>query len=99
MDGENRVLASYGLKKANDSPNNGIRALVRLSGLQKQLKMTNLVFIIAPRVNAAGRMDDARKVVHLFTAPALPDAMSYASQLLADNTDRKEADFNTTEEA
>ncbi len=99
MDGENRILAWYGLKKANESPNNGIRALVRLSGLQKQLKMTNLVFIIAPRVNAAGRMDDARKVVHLFTAPDLSDAMSYASQLHADNTDRKEADFNTTEEA
>ncbi|HTE08822.1 MAG TPA: DHHA1 domain-containing protein, partial [Flavitalea sp.] len=99
MDGENRVLAYYGLKKANESPNNGIRALVQLSGLQKQLKMTNLVFIIAPRVNAAGRMDDARKVIHLFTAPDPLDAMSYASQLHADNTDRKEADFNMTEEA
>jgi len=61
--------------------------------------MTNLVFIIAPRVNAAGRMDDARKVVHLFTAPDPRDAMSYASQLHADNTDRKEADLNMTEEA
>ena len=99
MDGENRVLSYYGLKKANESPNNGIRALVQLSGLQKQLKMTNLVFIIAPRVNAAGRMDDARKVIHLFTAPDPLDAMSYASQLHADNTDRKEADFNMTEEA
>ncbi|HXO75880.1 MAG TPA: DHHA1 domain-containing protein, partial [Puia sp.] len=99
MDGENRILAYYGLKKANESPNNGIRALVQLSGLQKQLKMTNLVFIIAPRVNAAGRMDDARKVIHLFTAPDPQDAMSYASQLHADNTDRKEADFNMTEEA
>ncbi|HEY4286258.1 MAG TPA: single-stranded-DNA-specific exonuclease RecJ [Puia sp.] len=99
MDGENRVLSWYGLKKANESPNNGIRALVQLSGLQKQLKMTNLVFIIAPRVNAAGRMDDARKVIHLFTTPDPLDAMSYASQLHADNTDRKEADFNMTEEA
>lgn len=99
IDGENRVLAYYGLKKANEAPNNGIKALTQLSGLQRQLKMTNLVFMIAPRVNAAGRMDDARKVVHLFTAPDLPEAMAYATQLHADNSDRKEADFNMTEEA
>jgi len=61
--------------------------------------MVNLVFMIAPRVNAAGRMDDARKVVHLFTAADLTAALSYAGQLHADNTDRKEADSNTTEEA
>jgi single-stranded-DNA-specific exonuclease len=99
IDGENRVLAYYGLKKANEDPNNGIRALTQLSGLQKQLKMTNLVFMIAPRVNAAGRMDDARKVVHLFTSPELSEAMAYATQLHADNSDRKEADYNMTEEA
>lgn len=99
VDGENRVLAYYGLKKANETPNNGIKALIQLSGLQKQLKMTNLVFMIAPRVNAAGRMDDARKVVHLFTAPDLHEAMTYASQLHSDNTDRKETDNSMTEEA
>ena len=61
--------------------------------------MVNLVFMIAPRVNAAGRMDHARKVVHLFTTPSFEDALSYANQLHADNTDRKERDFHTTEEA
>ena len=99
MDGENRVLSFYGLKKVNENPNNGIRAIIQLSNVQKQLKMTNLVFMIAPRVNAAGRMDDARKVVHLFTATDQEEAMSYASQLHADNTDRKETDLNMTEEA
>lgn len=99
VDGENRVLAYYGLKKVNESPNNGIKALIQLSGMQKQLKMTNLVFMIAPRVNAAGRMDDARKVVHMFTAPDLQEAMTYASQLHSDNTDRKETDNSMTEEA
>ncbi|GGB22788.1 single-stranded-DNA-specific exonuclease RecJ [Puia dinghuensis] len=99
VDGENRVLSYYGLKKVNENPNSGIRALIQLSELRKELKMVNLVFMIAPRVNAAGRMDDARKVVHLFTAPSLEEALSYASQLHADNTDRKEADSNTTEEA
>jgi single-stranded-DNA-specific exonuclease len=99
VDGENRILAYYGLKKVNENPDNGIRALIELSKMEKALKMTNLVFMIAPRVNAAGRMDDARKVVHLFTSADLPSALSYASQLHADNTDRKEADSNTTEEA
>jgi len=99
VDGENRVIAYFGLKKVNEAPNNGIRALIQLSSLTKELKMTNLVFMIAPRVNAAGRMDDARKVVHLFTAVSPSDALAYASQLHADNTDRKEHDLNTTEEA
>ncbi len=99
VDGENRVLAFYGLKKANEAPNNGISALIKLSGLQKDLKMNNLVFMIAPRVNAAGRMDDARKVVLLFTATTQEEALSYASQLHSDNTDRKEMDLSMTEEA
>jgi len=99
VDGENRILAYYGLRKVNENPNNGIRALIQLSGLNRALKMINLVFMIAPRVNAAGRMDDARKVVYLFieSDPAL--ALSYASQLHADNSDRKEADSSMTEEA
>jgi len=99
VDGENRILSYFGLKKVNENPNNGIRAIIQLSGTQKELKMVNLVFMIAPRVNAAGRMDDARKVVHLFTAASLPDALSYASQLHADNSERKEADYSITEEA
>jgi single-stranded-DNA-specific exonuclease len=99
VDGENRILAWYGLKKVNENPNNGIRALIQLSGLTRALKMINLVFMIAPRVNAAGRMDDARKVVHLFIESDPELALSYASQLHADNTDRKEADSSMTEEA
>lgn len=99
VDGENRVIAYFGLKKVNEAPNPGIRALIDLSGLTKDLKMTNLVFMIAPRVNAAGRMDDARKVVYLFTAANSWDALEYARALHADNTDRKEHDLNTTEEA
>src|SRR5258708_12943166 len=99
MDGENRILAYYGLKKVNENPNNGVRALIQLSGLQKELKIVNLVFMIAHRVNAAERMDDAGKVVQMFTAPDLTEAMVYASLLHSDNTDRKEADSSMTEEA
>src|SRR5688500_7843206 len=79
--GENRVMAYYGLKKANESPNYGIAALKELSGLTKELFITNLVFMIAPRVNAAGRMDDARKAVQLFIANSYEEAMMYATLL------------------
>ncbi len=99
MDGENRILTHFGLKKANEAPNNGIRALIRLSGLETPLRVNNLVYMIAPRVNAAGRMDDARKVVQLFTTPSPEEALQYAGQLHVDNTDRKEADMTMTLEA
>jgi single-stranded-DNA-specific exonuclease len=97
--GENRILAYYGLKKVNENPNNGIRALIQLSEMQKELNINNLIFMIAPRVNAAGRMDDARKAVLMFTARNFDEALEYAGMLHSDNTDRKEADLNMTEEA
>jgi len=97
--GENRILAFHGLKKANENPNNGIKALCQLSGLQGELHIHNLVFMIAPRVNAAGRMDDASKAVQLFIAETDEQALQYAEMLHSDNTDRKEADSNTTQEA
>src|SRR5690348_14462254 len=64
MTGENRVLAFYGLRKVNEDPLPGIRALMELSGLKSTpLTIRDLVFMIAPRINAAGRMDDAKKAV------------------------------------
>ncbi|HVE62160.1 MAG TPA: DHH family phosphoesterase, partial [Chitinophagaceae bacterium] len=99
MTGENRILAYYGLKKANSNPNYGIKALSILSGLIKEVHIHNLVFMIAPRVNAAGRMDDARKAVHMFISESLEEAMNWAEQLHSDNSERKEADSNITQEA
>lgn len=99
MTGENRVLAFHGLIKANKNPNYGIKALCKLSGLVQELHITNLVFMIAPRVNAAGRMDDATKAVQMFVAETEEDALHFAEQLHSDNTDRKEADKAITEEA
>jgi single-stranded-DNA-specific exonuclease len=99
MNGENRILAYYGLKKVNENPNHGIKALIQLSGLNKELSINGLVFMIAPRVNAAGRMDDARKAVQMFIASDFKEALYYAEMLQADNTDRKEADLTITEEA
>lgn len=97
--GETRILAFHGLQKANRQPNHGIKALAHLSGLQKELFINNLVFMIAPRVNAAGRMDDASKAVQLFIAESFEEALHYAEMLHNDNSDRKEADLQTTQEA
>lgn len=97
--GENRILAFHGLKKANEKPNNGIKALSALSQLKAPLHIHNLVFMIAPRVNAAGRMDDARKAVDMFIANSYEEALGFAEKLHADNTDRKEADQSITQEA
>lgn len=97
--GENRILAYHGIIKANKNPNYGIKALAKLSALTQELHITNLVFMIAPRVNAAGRMDDARKAVQLFVAASEEEAMQYAEMLHSDNSDRKEADKTITEEA
>ena len=99
MTGENRTLCYLGLEKINTNPNAGIRALMVLSGLSSPASITSLVFTIAPRVNAAGRMDDARKAVLMFVASTYQEAQLYASLLHSDNSDRKEADSTITEEA
>ncbi|MBC7589355.1 MAG: single-stranded-DNA-specific exonuclease RecJ, partial [Chitinophagaceae bacterium] len=99
MTGENRVLAFYGLKRVNENPCAGIKALMKLAGVQKEMLITNLVFIIAPRVNAAGRMDDAKKAVQLFIEQDETKAIEFAEMLHSDNTDRKEVDSSITEEA
>jgi single-stranded-DNA-specific exonuclease len=99
MTDENRILAYYGLKKANTDPNHGIKALMHLSGIKNEMLISNLVFMIAPRVNAAGRMDDARKAVQMFISDNYHQALQYAEMLHSDNTDRREADKSITEEA
>lgn len=99
MIGENRILAYYGLQKVNANPCKGIAALMQLAKVTKTITISNLVFIIAPRINAAGRMDDAKKAVQLFLAEDETEAMQLAEQLHDDNSDRKEADSSITEEA
>ncbi len=97
--GENRILAFYGMQRINSDPSAGIKALIQLGGLQGKLSINNVVFVIAPRVNAAGRMDDARKAVQMFIEQDYPTALQLAGVLHSDNADRKEADSSITAEA
>jgi single-stranded-DNA-specific exonuclease len=97
--GENRILAFYGLQRLNSFPCAGIKALIKLSKIKNEFSINNVVFIIAPRVNAAGRMDDATKAVRMFIEDDFEKAMQFAEMLHSDNSDRKDADTSITEEA
>jgi single-stranded-DNA-specific exonuclease len=97
--GENRTLCVLGLQKANKNPSVPLQALKTISKLEKEFTITDLVFIIAPRVNAAGRMDDAKKAVELFIEADVEKAKDLASILQEDNNDRKDVDRMTTIEA
>lgn len=99
VDGENRILAYYGIKKANEDPCLSIETLKSMSGLIRDITLTDLVFAIGPKINAAGRMDDARKAVDLFIEKDPQKILELAAVLMTDNTDRKEVDKNITEEA
>jgi single-stranded-DNA-specific exonuclease len=99
IDGENRILAFYGIKRINESPCLAISTLKELGGVQKALSISDLVFVIGPRVNAAGRMDDARKAVEFFIETDPDKIGALAAVLHSDNDDRKEVDKSITEEA
>ncbi len=96
---ENRILAFYGIEKVNTNPSTGIKALLELAAVKRKMNLSSLVFVIAPRINAAGRMDDARKAVLLFVEGDEGKAMEYAKMLHSDNSNRREADSSITEEA
>ncbi len=99
IDGENRILAYFGIRRINEAPCPAIAILKSLGNVTKDLTVSDLVFVIGPRVNAAGRMDDARKAVELFIETDPEKIITLAASLHSDNDDRREIDKTTTEEA
>ena len=99
LTGENRLLAFHGLKQLNSNPCVGIKSLIEVSGLKGLVNITNLGFLIGPRINAAGRMDDAKKAVSLFLEKDSEKARHFASLLQEDNRSRKETDIHITDDA
>ena len=99
ISGENRVLAWYGLQKINTDPCKGISALMNLSGRKENLTITDVVFTIGPRINAAGRIDDAKHAVNLLIADTDAIAFEKGEVINLKNTERKEHDRNITEQA
>jgi single-stranded-DNA-specific exonuclease len=96
--GENRVLAYFGLQVINEKPRMGFKTIIQQ--LKKDtLTITDVVFIIAPRINAAGRMKHGNHAVTLLTETDFNLAVEYALEIEQFNTDRREADKKITEEA
>ena len=98
MTGENRVLAKFGLEVINSNPRPGIKALIQ-NVKKKVLTITDVVFIIAPRINAAGRIKHGNEAVALLTEYDLDQAEIFASEIEQHNSDRKELDKQITIEA
>ncbi len=96
--GENRVLAKFGLEVINTNPRPGFQALIQ-HVKKKVLTITDVVFIIAPRINAAGRIKHGNAAVALLTEYNLEQAEQFASEIEQHNTDRKELDHQITIEA
>ncbi|MAT38071.1 MAG: single-stranded-DNA-specific exonuclease RecJ [Ectothiorhodospiraceae bacterium] len=96
MIGENRILVYYGLKLLNENPRPGIKALMESANLTfGDLTAQQIVFVMAPRINAVGRLGDATRAVDLLTAEDYGEAISYAQVLEEENRNRRVIDEET----
>ena len=91
MTGENRVLAKFGLEVINSNPRPGIKALVQ-NVKKKTLTITDVVFIVAPRINAAGRIKHGDYAVQLLTEFDLKQAETFAQEIEENNAERRGLD-------
>ncbi|HET6527809.1 MAG TPA: single-stranded-DNA-specific exonuclease RecJ [Balneolaceae bacterium] len=100
IEDENRILMREGLRRINEKPRIGVKALMDLINLKAgAITTSNIVFSIGPRINAAGRMGDASKAVLLLIAETAGEAKSRAHELESINIARRETDTQTMEEA
>lgn len=109
--GENRILAFYGLKLMNVQPRPGLEAILRYSSVQKktdgngeaffnkELTITDLVFLVGPRINAAGRIESGRNSVRLLISENLEEALNLGEMIDNYNTERKNLDMLATQQA
>lgn len=110
--GENRILAYFGLRKINKSPRPGIEAILLYGNIKraetlpdkknyfsKEINISDLVFLVGPRINAAGRIKDARDSVRLLLCKGFSEAKKIAGEINDYNRQRKELDRQVTDEA
>lgn len=97
---ENRVLTYYGLKKLNNDPQLGLKSIIKTAGLEKkEIFITDIVFKIGPRINAAGRIDTGAKAVELLLADDIKNANEISENINDDNNTRKDFDSTITHQA
>ena len=97
--GENRILTYFGLKKLNENPMPGLKALKDIAGLKNELDVSGIVFTLGPRINAAGRVAHGRAAVELLVAKTESEANILAEKVNLKNEMRKQFDSDITEEA
>ena len=97
--GENRVLAYYGLQKLNSNPCIGVKTLMEVAGRSTNYTISDIVFLLGPRINAAGRIDDAKHAVELLIACNEGNAKLKGELINIKNTERKGHDLSITDEA
>lgn len=96
---ENRVLVHFGLQKLNQNPIPGLKALKAIADVQTEMDVSAVVFILGPRINAAGRIEHAKAAVELLLSTSYDEALTLAAILNDNNNTRRELDISTTEEA
>ena len=100
LTGENRILAFYGLRALNAHPSIGLKAIMQVAGIDgKTITISDLVYKIGPRINAAGRMKSGAEAVRLLITDDEEGAMRFAQDIDSYNQDRRDFDTKTTDEA
>lgn len=98
--GENRILAYHGLRQLNSNPSVGIKSIIDISGIDgKEIGINEITFKIGPRINASGRMQNAREAVDLLVERDPDEASLMAEQINTYNDQRKDLDKQMTAEA
>ncbi len=97
--GENRILCYFGLKQLNTNPRKGIKAILELANIKKEITINELVFTIGPRINAAGRIATGRNAVALLISDNHDDAKLSGIHINATNTERRVLDVTITQQA
>ncbi|MFI5205189.1 MAG: single-stranded-DNA-specific exonuclease RecJ, partial [Flavobacteriales bacterium] len=97
--GENRILTYHGLLKINENPSRGIGTILSVSGKKSPLTVSNLVFIVGPRINAAGRMTTGKHAVELLIADDEKSSVEFAALLNDINQERRTVDQQLTAQA
>ena len=98
IEDENRVIAHFGLKIINQQPRTGLKQLIKLAVNKEQLSVGDLVFYIGPRINAAGRMKDAKTAVKMLIAEDEATADRFVSELQTQNEERRLVDQQITKD-
>ncbi|MFN3839267.1 MAG: single-stranded-DNA-specific exonuclease RecJ [Cyclobacteriaceae bacterium] len=97
--GENRILSYFGIKKLNEDPQPGLKALKEISNSKQDLDVSGIVFTLGPRINAAGRVAHASAAVELLISKTESQAIEMAQHVDTKNDLRREFDLSITEEA